>query len=270
MVFTLYGYYVRHVGGKISIGALVRLLTPFGVSEQAIRSVVSRMKRNGQLQVEREGNNSCYSLTESSAQTVEQAAVRIFHAHSPRDHWDGNWRLVTYSIPEKERAARDRLRHELGWLGFGMFANGLWMSPHNYTREVEQLADALDMRSRIEVFTAHHNGFSDDQTIVQRCWNLSAINERYAAFIAKYQPMYEDHCRALGQHQDLEPSQYFVNRFTLIHEYRRFPFKDPELPQELLPADWRGIEAMNLFRQYHDLLAEKATAFFDKIYQNGK
>jgi phenylacetic acid degradation operon negative regulatory protein len=82
--------------------------------------------------------------------------------------------------------------------------------------------------------------------------------------------MYDQHRRLLARGDDLEPSQYFVNRFMLIHEYRRFLYHDPELPQELLPADWRGTEAANLFRQYHDLLAEKANAFFYQVYRNGE
>lgn len=270
MIFTLYGDYVRHAGGKISIGSLVQLLTYFDVSAQAIRSTVSRMKRNGLFQVERNGTRSYYSLTPSSAQIIEEAAARIFHSHSPRDHWDGYWHLVNYSVPENSRTARDRLRHELELLGFGMLTNALWVSPYDYCHQVEQIAESLGVRSHVEIFTARHDGFSDPHAIVARCWDLPSINERYAAFIEKYRPMYDEHCGLLSQGKDLEPSQYFVNRFTLIHEYRGFAFRDPELPQELAPADWRGTEATTLFRQYHDLLAERANTFFHKIYQNGR
>ena len=45
------------------------------------------------------------------------------------------------------------------------------------------LQNAFLVRSRVEVFTARHNGFSDQATIVARCWNLPAINSRYASFI---------------------------------------------------------------------------------------
>lgn len=267
MIYTLYGDYIRHAGGSIWIGSLIRLLSHFDVSQQAVRSTVSRMTRRGLLSVDRIGTRSFYSLTEVSAKTIEEAAARIFHAHSPRDRWDGYWRLVNYSIPENAREARDRLRRELEWMGFGMLTNALWISPHDYHREVEQLADALGMRACVEMFTARHDGFADPQAIVVRCWNLPAINARYTAFIEKYKPMYEQHLRLLSRGDDLELSQYFVHRFNLIHEYRRFPFKDPELPSNLLPADWRGMEAADLFRQYHDLLAEKANAFFYSVFE---
>ncbi len=266
MIYTLYGDYIRHAGGSVWIGSLIRLLGYFGVSQQGVRSTVSRMTRRGLLRVDRIGTRSFYSLTDASTKIIEAGAARIFHAHSPRDTWDGQWRLVTYSIPESEREARDHLRRELEWMGFGMLTNALWISPHDYRREVEQLAESLGLCAHIEMFTARHDGFADPATIVARCWNLPAINARYAAFIEKYKPMYEQHVRLLQRGDDLEPSQYFVHRFNLIHEYRRFPFRDPELPSELLPVGWRGTEAANLFKQYHDLLADKANAFFYSVF----
>jgi len=270
MVITLYGDYIRHTGGSIQIGALVQLLSHFGVSQQAIRSTISRMKRNSLLRVERKGSRSLYSMTTSGAKMIEAGATRIFQFPSYQDAWDGQWQLITYSIPESEREARDRLRQELSWMGFGMLTNALWIAPHNHRPEIQTLADDLGIRSNIEIFTARHDGFSTPQSIVEHCWNLKSINARYAAFVKKYEPMYNEHCRLLAQGKDIEPSEYFVRRFTLIHEFRRFPYLDPELPTELLPSDWQGAQAANLFRQYHDLLADKANQFFSTVYQNGK
>ncbi len=266
MIVTLYGDYIRHAGGSIWIGSLIKLLGYFGLSQQAVRSTVSRMTRREMLRIDRIGSRSYYSLTDKMSRVIEEGAARIFHFHEPRNTWDRRWHLITYSVPENEREARDRLRQELSWMGFGMLTSALWISPRNHNAEIEQLAESLGVRSRIETFTAQHDGFSDQRAIVRRCWNLPAINARYAAFIEKYRPAYEEHCRLLASGGDIEPSQYFVRRFNLIHEYRRFPYIDPELPDELLPPDWRGNEAATLFRQYHELLAEQANGFFYSIY----
>jgi phenylacetic acid degradation operon negative regulatory protein len=51
----------------------------------------------------------------------------------------------------------------------------------------------------------------------------------------------------------------------LIHEYRSSPYVDPNLPLELLPDDWLGEKATQIFQQYHDLLIEKAEAFVDSV-----
>jgi phenylacetic acid degradation operon negative regulatory protein len=50
MVFTLYGDYLRHRGGKAWTGSLIELLGLFGLSEQAVRSTLSRMSRKGWLE----------------------------------------------------------------------------------------------------------------------------------------------------------------------------------------------------------------------------
>lgn len=262
MIITLYGDYVRTTGGCIGISSLIQLLGHFGFSPRAVRSAVSRMKRDDLLAIDRRKGRSYYALTRKSATILEEGAARIFHFPTHSTPWDRCWRMVTYSIPENERAVRDRLRRGLSWLGFGMLTVATWVSPYDRRAEVESLADGLGARAHIEFFTARHDGFADDQTIVARCWDLESINNQYAAFVRKFKPMYEKQRRILAQGKDLEPSQYFVNRLTLIHEFRRFPYTDPNLPVELLPVDWRGAEAATLFRQYHDLLSEKANTYF--------
>ncbi len=263
VMFTLYGDYVRHVGGSIWVGSLIRILKPLGMSEQSVRSTIVRMSRSGWLKAERIDKKSYYSLTPNGKRLLDEGAARIFHSPSSRDHWDGKWRLVAYSIPETQRGRRERLRRELGYLGFGSLTSALWVSPHDLRREVEQLAETLHVKEHLEYYTATHEGFSDRAAHVAQCWDLPSINAQYAAFIIKYRPLYNECRRNRAQ---IGPSDCFVRRFTLIHEYRRFPFVDPELPPELLPDDWHGAEAARLFQEYYDLLADKANAFFQSVY----
>lgn len=267
MILTLYGDYVRHVGGHIWIGSLVQLMGCLGVSPQSVRSAVSRMKHDDLLRAKRVNGQSCYALTPKSAKMLDEGAARIFQFPAQRAPWDGQWHLVTYSIPEISRDARDRLRQELTWMGFGMLTLAVWISPYDHRQEIETLAKTLGVRACIEMFTAQHDGFADPQTIVARCWNLQAINARYAAFVQKHKPLHEKY-RLTSRKSKLEPSEHFVRRFQLIHEFRRFPFFDPDLPPELLPSDWRGTEAATLFHQYHDSLADQANGYFRSIWNN--
>lgn len=263
MIFTLYGDYVRHVGGSIWVGSLVRLLARFRMSDQSVRSAILRMTRGSWLQVERVNGKSFYSLTPAGKRLLDEGAARIFQIDSLHAPWDGKWRLVAYSIPESHREKRERLRRELGYLGFGPLTSALWISPHDLRAQVEHLADQLDLNGHLEFYTATHDGFSDQHALVARAWDLPRINAQYAAFIEKYQPLF-DECRA--NWTTIAPSECFVRRFMLIHEYRRFPFVDPELPPELLPTDWHGLSAAKLFQDYHTLLAEPANAFFQSVF----
>ena len=116
-MLTLYGDYVRHKGGEIGIGSLIKLLGNFGLSQQSIRSAVSRMCRAGLLKVRRDGLKSYYSLTKDGFSLLNKGAQRIFERK--KSSWNGIWSIVVYFIPEEKRQTRDQLRQELSWMGYG-------------------------------------------------------------------------------------------------------------------------------------------------------
>jgi phenylacetic acid degradation operon negative regulatory protein len=263
---TLYGDYVLHRGGEIGIGSLVRLLGNFGLSEQAIRSAVSRMCRSGLLKAKRSHRKSYYSLTDEGHSLLTEGAQRIFRREESR--WDGNWNIVTYSIPESMRQARDRLRLELGWMGYGALGEATWISPYDLTREVKSLLKRLNIEEYVHIFTAQHQGSTDPREIVSHCWDLGKIHQKYVDFLNEYRPKLEEHRKRLEAGETIEPSECFVARFKLIHEYRKLPFFDPNLPLELLPENWLRPQAAALFDEYHGLLTEKANAYFDSVSQD--
>ena len=135
-MLTLYGDYVRYRGMEIGIGSLIQLLGNFGLSEQSIRSAVSRMCRAGLLKVRHDGARSYYSLTEEGMGLLEEGERRIFERKS--SSWNGYWSVVVYFIPEEKRKARDTLRRELIWMGYGPLSTATWISPHDLSKEVEE------------------------------------------------------------------------------------------------------------------------------------
>lgn len=265
-MLTLYGDYVLHRGGEIGIGSLIRLLGNFGLSEQAIRSAVSRMCRSGLLKAKRTNRKSYYSLTSEGHSLLTEGAQRIFQRKE--SHWDGNWNIVTYSIPESMRQARDRLRLELGWMGYGAIGEATWISPYDLTTEVKNLLQRLNIEEYVHIFSAQHQGGIDPMKIVSHCWDLGKIHQKYADFLTEYRPKLEGHLKRLQAGETIEPSECFVARFNLIHEYRKLPFLDPDLPQELLPENWLRPQAAALFHEYHGLLTEKANEYFDSVSKN--
>jgi len=54
----------------------------------------------------------------------------------------------------------------------------------------------------------------------------------------------------------------FAALVTLVHEWRRFPFVDPEIPDALLPPDWPGHRAKVLFDERHACWSPAAVAWF--------
>ena len=256
MLFTLWGDYVVQRGGELSVGSLLRIGAEFGLSELALRSVLARMSRAGWLRAQRRGIRSYYNLTRRGRALIAEGTARIFR---PRDEpWDGQWHLVSYSIPERARERRDEFRKRLTYLGFGSLAPGAWITPHDLRAEVGELTAELSLTAHVEQFRGLYLGPHSGPALAARVWPLERLGVAYHDFLSRWRP--------IAQRGDigLDDARAFVLRFSLIHEYQRFFLEDPDLPAALTPADWPGRAAAELFESLHARLGPGANRFFDQ------
>lgn len=267
MIFTLFGDYIRHYDNLIWIGSLIRLLQEFGHNEQSVRAAISRMSKQGWVQAEKVGNKSYYSLTERGKARMDEASKRIYKTEHPS--WDGSWRILVYTIPENKRHLRDELRKELVWSGFGLLSNSCWITPNPLEEEVNRLIEKYDISEYVSFFNASYIGTNDQEELVQKCWNLDEVNDKYQLFIQEYSQKYIIDKNKIEK-GELSDGSCFVKSALLVHQYRKFLFIDPNLPQELLPKKWLGDSAASLFTDYYQLLIEPATRFFEKVYKQAE
>ncbi len=265
LVFTLFGEYLLHRDGPAWVGGLIALLQPFGLSEGAVRTVLSRMARKGWLSSERVGRHSFYSLMPRGRRLLEEGEARILHP-SWSNAWDGTWFLLWYSIPEDVRHLRDRMRDRIAWLGFGSLGNGLWISPHDVEKAVRETARQLGVEGHLECFRGTRLGSAPVTDLVSKCWDLPSVNQHYGAFIDRWRPRLDSSRRDLKA-GSMPARRCYTLRFELIHEFRRFPNEDPFLPRALLPDDWAGERASALFHELHDLLVGPADAWVDSVFE---
>jgi phenylacetic acid degradation operon negative regulatory protein len=257
LLFTLYGDYVRPSGrGEVRVGALVRLAGELGVGGNALRSALSRITREGWLVARRNGGAPRYGLSARGDELIEEGTRRIYGHH--RAAWDGRWLLVSYSLPEPRRGQRDRLRQGLSFLGLGSLGNGLFVTPHDLREAVRDLI----RRSGVEADVTMHHGTlewpADPAQVVARAWDLERLGARYAEFLD----------RLTGERSAttaITDREAFRRRFLLTHEFRRFPFADPDLPDALLPASWVGTAARSAFLEYNAALRSPAERFYRDI-----
>ncbi len=269
-MLILYGDYLLNPDMELGIGSIITLFANFGLSDQAVRSAISRMCRSNLLQVRSEGRKSYYSLTEYGHTMLRPGAQRVFVRKD--SGWDGYWNIVTYSIPEDNRKTRDILRRELDWMGYGALCGATMISPYDLSREVLELAAKLDISECINIFKAQHTGTQDTKKIVSSCWDLDKIHEMYAEFLIQYEPKYKEFKKRVDNGEKIEDCEYFTERFMLIHDYRRLPYYDPDLPEELLPKNWLRPRATKLFNDYQELVSVKARDYFNRVisdYENG-
>ena len=257
LLFTLFGDFVRNYGGEIWVGSLIRLMQEFDIAPQAVRVALSRITADGWLRNRRLGKKSFYGLTAQGERRMAEAASRIYKLDNLS--WNGEWLIVTYTIPEKRKVVRDKIRRELSWTGCGQLASSVWISPRDLRPQLIEIAERYDIAPHLDFFTAQYRGPAENQRLIDKCWNLDALQQGYAAFIEGYRAK-------LDQQQPLSDEICFCEEVQLIHEYRKFLFSDPGLPDDLLPDTWRGREAARIMREYYQYVAPGAHRFFESVF----
>lgn len=259
VVFDLFGDHLRYHGGRAKTQALCDLLEVFGVGEATARVVLARMRREGWLRSTRVGRQVVYALSDKSWRLLDEGRERIFQ-RTPRP-WDHKWRMVVYTVPEQERAERERLRKTLSWFGFGPLAPSTWVSPHRRLEEVQK-ALAETPAVTCHFLTCRSQGESTDLQMVQRCWDLKTLGRDYRDFIERLEAL--PPARELAS---LDGPDALRLQVQIVSGYRGFPFRDPDLPAELLPEGWPGPHAHRLFAAAHEALAAPAGAYVGVVLE---
>jgi phenylacetic acid degradation operon negative regulatory protein len=248
-LFDLYGDYLRPRGGRAPVAALVKLLAPLGIAPPAVRTAVSRMVRQGWLHPLRLVSGPGYVLTPQAARRLDEAAARIYR--TGRFGWDGRFDLVLLRAPMSRRDAR-----RLIYLGYGMLGEHAWVAPRA-ADEVDTLL--TDLGLGYERFTAAHAAGSPGAAeVVTRAWDLAGLGQSYEEFVADYRPVV---AAVTARSSDEEA---YAARFQLVHAWRAFLFRDPQLPTALLPARWPGASAASFFDKHATRLRPAADRYVER------
>jgi phenylacetic acid degradation operon negative regulatory protein len=261
ILFDVFGAFVRDLGNWIAVADLVTLMASLDVDEQAVRSSVSRFSRKGLLErVERDGRVG-YVLSDAALAILAEGDLRIYDRLAPASGDDG-WVLATFSIPEELRAERHQLRTRLTWLGFGNHSAGLWIAPRRALDRAVEMVDDLGLSRYVDLFEARFIAFGEPAELVRRCWDLDALRTAYTEFVAVYTPM----LRAWRRRKlELRGEAAFADYMTALHQWRKLPYLDPGLPPELLPDEWEGTAATDLFSELRELLEPVAAAHVREV-----
>lgn len=241
LLLTLLGEFVLPRPGTVWTQTIVGVLDRLGVEEKAARQALARTAADGWLASERVGRSVRWSLTESGRQLLAAGAERIYAFAARQPDWDGTWFIVNVSVPEPLRGLRHRLRTRLSWAGFGSPEPGMWIAPSAaHEAEARAIIAELGLDGQAMSFTARFAGIGRERAMVERAWNLAAVAARYEEFIARF-----------GRLRPSGPDEVLQAQARLVHEWRRFPFLDPQLPPGLLPPHWSGTRARRLFETRH-------------------
>ncbi|WP_018156731.1 PaaX family transcriptional regulator [Demetria terragena] len=247
-VFDLYGDHLFRRDYWAPIASTVRLLDSVDVRPEAVRTSVSRLVREGWLEpVERHGMRG-YVASARARRRLDEARDRIYRAKTPT--WQGSWDVLVFPERITDRSRRARLTDSLGFLGYARLAADTWIAPRRSAELAEAVA-GLTVRS----FTATYE--DDGRELAAALWDLEGLAHSYREFIAWAH-------RLAAEPAGLSDRAAYAVRTELVHEWRKFLFRDPGLPDVVLPAAWPGRDAATCFDQLSNELLPRSRAFVDE------
>lgn len=259
LLITILGEFVLPQRGSIWTSTIIDGLATLGVGERNARQAAARLGEDGLLVAERVGRVTRWHLTERAERLLTEGTRRIYGLGTGGSAWGRRWLVVITSISEEERAKRHQLRTRLGFAGFGFLAPGIAISPHV---EREAAANAvlreLGLDAAAVVFVAETGSLVPDAQLIGRAWDLAGLAARYRAFLDTFE-----------EHSIADAGAAFAAVVELVHEWRRFPFDDPEIPADLLPADWPGVAARAVFDARRAAWSPAATRWFADAEADG-
>lgn len=260
LIVTIYGLYAREVGGWLSVATLIRLMAELGVDEPAVRSSISRLKRRRILEPGRVDGRAGYALSASAREILDAGDRRIFRRR--RGTVDEGWVLAVFSVPESQRRRRHTLRSRLAWLGFGSVGPGVWVAPAHLYPEAREMLLREDLAAYVDLFQARYLGFAAAADQVAQWWDLDGLDALYQQFCTEHSPVLASWRARRGKD---DPGTAFADYVRVLTAWRRLPYLDPGLAPELLPRDWSGTRAADVFFALQRRLEAPSHRFVDQV-----
>jgi len=94
-------------------------------------------------------------LTKKGRKLLDEIYLSEFKI-TKSDKWDGQWRLVSYDVPEIYKGSRNLFRKVLENNGFYHIHKSLWVSPYDCKEEIAVFCKNLNMTKDVIVMTTDH------------------------------------------------------------------------------------------------------------------
>ena len=232
----------------VRAAVLIDVLEGAGVVPPATRATLDRMARRGLLERVRLGREIAFGLTDVATGVLREATARV-HALRPFDPTGNGWTLVTFSLPEKQRTLRHRLRSALTWAGFAPLRDGLWIAPGevDLARALGPLSADLPARSVTAFRATDVAGFP---VSVAAAWDVDAIRAEHEAFVRRW---------SASTAADSGPSSLSVHTM-LVADWLALLRADPRLPRDFLDDAWPADRSVAAYRARHTELSAASAA----------
>src|SRR5690349_19470148 len=182
LLVTIFGDSIAPRGGVVTLGSLIQLAAPFGLTERLVRTSVARLAQDDWLVARRDGRRSEYRLTARGQQRFAEATQRIY-GKGPAS-WDGQWTLLV--VPSNGSKHHKNLREGLKWLGFGQPSPGVFAHPNSNLQQAREWLRNLDVTGDALLLKSSSDDIAVDRAVVAAGWDLGELARRYRRFVDSF------------------------------------------------------------------------------------
>lgn len=243
---------LAHHDGTILGSELYPVAEACGQGAEQVRSCLRRLVAEGVLVRRGSGREARYEATESGMGVLGTSVERTRLAYSQDaagQGWDRHWRLVAFAVPEVRRSARDAFRDRLLALGGAAIQGGLYVSPHQWHKDVRAHAQHLGMADLVTMIVTDDlevGGERDPRELVRRLWPVEELATRYSGFVTRYTPVVEALKDMSQRGERLSDTLFLPGALSMAVAFDECFRDDPLLPPELLPRPWPGRAARDI------------------------
>jgi phenylacetic acid degradation operon negative regulatory protein len=212
---------------------LTALKKRYGAS---LKGIIGKLEAQGQIERKLNKDKEPYcQLTKEGQKFIDSY---LDYLHQTPEIWNKQWTAVLFSIPEKNRPTRDKLRRYLQKEGFGNLFGSVWITPSRRKQTINNFTKSHKIDGHVIVLNCHAE---DNQKLADTAWDLTKIRkqyEQYVNFATK---------KIATLHRTTPDIALEIKK--LIFELSLIISSDPNLPAELLPNDWPKAKAIKLYQE---------------------
>jgi phenylacetic acid degradation operon negative regulatory protein len=244
-------WFVYERGNWLSTATWVSLFDVLDVPSANVRTALHRMTKAGYLDRSQRDSRPGYAMSQTYIEYFMRSAGGFTEVEESHDRWA----LVTFNVPEGQRADRHAIRSMLRRNGFAPLGNAVWIAAAARLSDIQFLLEASGLSEYVYIFDAHYRGFVDSLELVHRCWDLDAIGTDYRDFIRD--------ARVRLEHQPTAGPQAFADLVVTSNRWRQISTNDPVLPLDALPPAWPRAEAKDVRRELIERFLGPAREYVD-------
>lgn len=254
LVITIFGDAVLPRGGRVAMQDLLPIIQNARIEAGGLRTALSRLSKDGWIEVEKKGRNSFYTLSEKGLKEFIPATQIIYNKRPMQVA--KSW-LVAIAPPSGTGLRRAAIE-TLAALNPAFTHAGLAFWPANAAPAARALA-----RSDCLVAEVHRD--APPQWLMDAA-SSQELRRSYVALTELIKPI----TQTTDQLHRLSPLDALTARVLLIHEWRRLALRSAQIPDFLVPQDWPAAACADTVACLYQALLDNSEAYWSNPTESSK